>query len=143
MDVLLEIKRDPMYRKPRPVLANPNSQFVDHYCAFHDTTGHRIEACISLRILIERFIENGKLVRFLANQRVLPDPGHGNRHREDYNRFHQDRSNPRIDRDRDQERAGEPERRPDPRAEWERTRSRVKPAPQENHTISGGFGGGG
>jgi hypothetical protein len=29
MDVLLEIKRDPMYRKPRPVLANPHSQYAD------------------------------------------------------------------------------------------------------------------
>jgi len=62
MDVFLEIKRDPMYRKPRPVLVNPNSPYADQYCAFHDTTRHRTEACISLRILIERFIENGKLV---------------------------------------------------------------------------------
>lgn len=38
MDVLLEIKRDPMYRKPRPVLMNPNSPYADQYCAFHDTT---------------------------------------------------------------------------------------------------------
>jgi hypothetical protein len=29
MDVLLEIQRDPMYRKPRPVLANPHSQYAD------------------------------------------------------------------------------------------------------------------
>jgi hypothetical protein len=62
MDVLLEIKRDPMYRKPRLVLINPNSPYADQYCTFHDTTGHHTKACISLRILIERFIENGKLV---------------------------------------------------------------------------------
>jgi hypothetical protein len=62
MDVLLEIKRDPMYRKPWPVLVNPNSPYADQYCASHDTTGHRTEACISLKILIEHFIENGKLV---------------------------------------------------------------------------------
>jgi hypothetical protein len=67
MDVLLEIKRDPTYRKPRPVLANPHSRYADQYCAFHDTTGHRTEACISLRLLIERFIENGKLVHFLVD----------------------------------------------------------------------------
>ncbi|XP_062155172.1 uncharacterized protein LOC133863226 [Alnus glutinosa] len=41
MDVLLEIKRDLMYRKPRPVLINPNSLYADQYCAFHNTTGHR------------------------------------------------------------------------------------------------------
>jgi hypothetical protein len=29
MDVLLEIKQDPMYRKPRPVLANPYSRYAD------------------------------------------------------------------------------------------------------------------
>jgi len=89
MDVLLEIKRDPMYRKPRPVLVNPNSPHADQYCAFHDTTGHRTEACISLRLLIERFIENGNLVRFLADQRIQQDPRHDNHPQENYNRFHQ------------------------------------------------------
>jgi hypothetical protein len=147
MDVLLEIKRDPMYWKPRPVLVNPNSPYADQYCAFHDTTGHRTEACISLRLLIERFIENGKLVRFLTDQRIQQDPGHGNRPQENYNRFHQNRNNPRNDRGRDQERGREPERRPDPRFVRERSRSRARPAPQENlqeiQTISGGFGGGG
>jgi hypothetical protein len=147
MDVLLEIKRDPMYRKPRPVLVNPNSPYADQYCALHDTTGHRTEACISLRLLIERFIENGKLVCFLADQRIQQDPGHDNRPHENYNRFHQNRSNPRNDRGRDQERGREPERRPDPQFARERSRSLARPAPQENlpeiQTISGGFGGGG
>jgi hypothetical protein len=146
MDVLLEIKRDPMYQKPRPILVNPNSPYADQYCAFHDTTGHRTEACISLRILIERFIENGKLVRFLANQRILPNPGHGNPPQENYNRFHQNQNNPRNDRGKDQERGREPERRPDPQVARERSKSRAQPAPQENlpeiQTISRGFGGG-
>jgi hypothetical protein len=108
VDVLLEIKRDPMYRKPRQVLMNPNSPYADQYCAFHDTTGHRTEACISLRLLIERFIENGKLVRFLADQRIQQDPRHGNRPQENNNRFHENRNNPRNDRGRDQERGREP-----------------------------------
>jgi hypothetical protein len=132
-----------MYRKPRPVLVNPNSPYADQYCAFHDTIGHRTEACISLRILIECFIENGKFVRFLANQRILPDPGHGNRPREDHNRFQQNQNNLRNDR----ERAKEPERRLDLRVARERSMSQARPAPQENlleiHTISGGFRGGG
>jgi hypothetical protein len=147
MDVFLEIKRDPMYRKPRPVLVNPNSPYADQYCAFHDTTRHRTEACISLRILIERFIENGKLVWFLANQRILPDPTHGNRPREDHNRFHQNQNNPWNDRERERERAREPEHRPDPWVARERSRSQAHPSPQENlleiYTIAGGFGGGG
>ncbi|XP_062177089.1 uncharacterized protein LOC133882022 [Alnus glutinosa] len=130
MDVLLEIKRDPTYRKPRPVLANPHSRYADQYCAFHDTTGHRTEACISLRLLIERFIENGKLVRFLADQRIQQNPEHGNRPHQ--NRFHQDQNNPRDDRGRNQERGREPERRPE----------RQENLP-EIQTISGGFGGGG
>jgi len=147
MDVLLEIKRDPVYRKLRPVLVNPNSPYEDQYCAFHDTTGHRTEACISLRILIERFIENGKLVRFLANQMILPNPKHGNRPREDHNQFHQNQNNPRNDRERDWERAKELVCMPDPRDARERSRSQARLAPHENlpeiHTISGGFGGGG
>jgi hypothetical protein len=146
MDVLLEIKRDPMYRKPRPVLVNPNSPYADQYCAFHDTTGHRTEACISLRLLIERFIENGKLVCFLVDQRIQQNPEHGNRPQKNYNRF-QNRNNPQNDQGRDQERGREPERRPDPRFARERSRSRARPVPQENlpeiQTISGGFGGGG
>ncbi|XP_062155166.1 uncharacterized protein LOC133863216 [Alnus glutinosa] len=124
MDVLLEIKRDPMYRKPRSVLVNPNSPYADQYCVFHDTTGHRTEACISLRLLIERFIENGKLVRFLSDQRIQQDPGHGNRPQENYNQFHQNRNNPRNDRGRDQERGREPERRPDPRGGGESNSAR-------------------
>jgi hypothetical protein len=146
MDVLLEIKRDPMYRKPRLVLVNPNSPYADQYCAFHDTTGNRTEAYISLRILIERFIENGKLVQFLANQRILQNPEHGNRPWEDHNWFHQNQNNPRNDQERDRERAKEPERRPDPWDALERSRSWARPVPQENlseiHTISGGFKGG-
>jgi hypothetical protein len=147
MDVLLEIKQDPMYRKPRPVLVNPNSPHADQYCAFHDTTGHRTEACISLRLLIERFTENGKLVHFLADQRIQQFSRHGNRPQENYNRFHQNRNNPWNDRGRDQERGKKPECRPDPRFARERSMSRARPAPQENlpkiQTISGGFGGGG
>ncbi|XP_062165055.1 uncharacterized protein LOC133871643 [Alnus glutinosa] len=84
MDVLMEIKRDSMYQKPRPMLPNP--QFTDQYCAFHDITGHRTEVCISLRILIERFIENGKLVRFFADQRSQANLPRDNRPREDQQR---------------------------------------------------------
>ncbi|XP_062147680.1 uncharacterized protein LOC133856606 [Alnus glutinosa] len=141
MDVLMKIKRDLRYRKPRPVLVNLNLPYADQYCAFHDTTGHRTEACITLIILIEHFIENGKLVRFLANQRILPNPEHDNRPREDHNRFHLNQNNPRNDR----ERAREPERRPDPRDARERSRSHARLALQENlpeiHTIYRGFGG--
>jgi hypothetical protein len=76
---------------------------------------------LSLRLLIERFIENGKLVRFLADQRIQQDPGYDNHPQENYNRFHQNGNNPRNDRGRDQERGKEPERRPDPRFTQERT----------------------
>jgi hypothetical protein len=143
MDVLMKIKRDLRYRKPKPVLVNPNLPYADQYCAFHDTTRHRTEACITLIILIERFIENGKLVRFLANQRILPNPEHDNRPWEDHNWFHLNQNNPRNDRERDRERAREPECRPDPRDARERSRSHARLAPQENlpeiHTIYRGF----
>jgi hypothetical protein len=62
----MEVKRDPSYQKPRPILGKPPTRLVDKYCAFHDYNGHITKGCISLRFLIEKFIENGKLVRVLV-----------------------------------------------------------------------------
>jgi hypothetical protein len=105
MDVFMEIKRDLAYRRPRPILSQPNSQFADQYCAFHDATEHRTEACISLRILIELFIENGKLVWFLVDQRNPTNPECDNHPREEYNRVHQNQGNLQDDWERPYDRA--------------------------------------
>ncbi|XP_059455126.1 uncharacterized protein LOC132185359 [Corylus avellana] len=62
----MEIKKDPEYRRPPEAPQNQNS---DRYCEFHEVNGQYTEGCIALRHLIEKFIENGKLVRFLGKQR--------------------------------------------------------------------------
>jgi hypothetical protein len=68
-EVLMELKKDPNYQRPRPIPGNPPPLLADKYCAFHESYGHLTEQCVSLRQLIEKFIENGKLIRFLVNER--------------------------------------------------------------------------
>jgi hypothetical protein len=92
--------------------------------------------------LIEKFIENGKLVQFLVNER--------NQHERDQYprpRREEDRNERRNYQPRQEERRGRStEPTPRPRGE-ERSRSRARVEQQGNlpiiHTISGGFGGGG
>jgi hypothetical protein len=71
-EVLAAIKTDPMYEKPAEMVGTPHPRSADRYCAFHESKGHSTETCRSLRALIEKFIRNGKLVRFLAGQRGPP-----------------------------------------------------------------------
>jgi hypothetical protein len=54
--VLMEVKKDPTYQKPRPLTTKPPPRLTDRYCAFHDSYGYYTEGCISLRLLIEKFI---------------------------------------------------------------------------------------
>ncbi|XP_059431557.1 uncharacterized protein LOC132165069 [Corylus avellana] len=65
-EVLMEIKKDSRYRRPPRAPQNQNS---DHYYEFHEVNGHYTKGCIALRHLTENFIKNGKLVRFLGEQR--------------------------------------------------------------------------
>jgi hypothetical protein len=67
--VLTAIKRDPMYEKPTEIIGTPNPRTARRYCAFHESKGQSTETYRSLRALIEKFIENGKLVHFLVTQR--------------------------------------------------------------------------
>jgi hypothetical protein len=68
-EVLMEIKRDLEYRRPPRIPGNPPQRNEDKYCGFHEQRGHLIKGCITLRLLIEELIKNGKLVRFLGEQR--------------------------------------------------------------------------
>ncbi|XP_062170604.1 uncharacterized protein LOC133876353 [Alnus glutinosa] len=61
-EVLMELKKDPNYQRPRPIPGNPPRRLAHKYCVFHDSYCHLTEQCVSLRQLIEKFIENGKLV---------------------------------------------------------------------------------
>jgi len=144
-EVLMELKKDPNYQKPRPIQGNPPPYLAHKYCAFHDSHGHLTEQCVSLRQLIEKFIENGKLVRFLANERNQQERDHYPRPRREEDRDNRRNYQPRQDERR--ERSREPAPRPRRDERRERSRSRPRGAQQGNipiiHTISGGFGGGG
>jgi hypothetical protein len=144
-EVLMELKKDPNYHRPRPILGDPPPRLAHKYCAFHDSYGHLTEQCVSLRQLIEKFIENGKLVRFLVNERnqqerdQYPQP----RREEDQN----ERRNYRPRQEESRGRSREPAPRPRGEERRERSWSRARVEQQGNlpiiHTISGGFGGGG
>jgi hypothetical protein len=144
-EVLMELKKDPNYQGPRPIPKNPPPHLAHKYCAFHDSRGHLTEQCISLRQLIEKYIENGKLVRFLANERNQQEQDHYPRQMRE-----KDRDNRRNYQPRQEERRGrsrDPAPRPQRDLRRERSRSGPRRAQQGNipiiHTISGGFGGGG
>jgi hypothetical protein len=141
----MELKKDPNYQRSRPIQEDPPPRLAHKYCAFHNSYGHLIEQCVSLRQLIEKFIENGKLVRFLVNERNQQE-------RDQYlwPRREEDRNERRNYQPRQEERRGrsrEPAPRPRGEERRERSRSRARVEQQGNppiiHTISGGFGGGG
>jgi hypothetical protein len=64
----MEIKRDPTFWEPQKIPSNPLYRNADKYCDFHKQVGHHTEGCITIRLLIEEFIKNDKLVRFLGEQ---------------------------------------------------------------------------
>jgi hypothetical protein len=68
-EVLMELKKDPHYQRPAPIPGNLPPCLAHNYCAFHDSYGHMTEQCVSLRQLIEKFIDNSKLVLFLVDER--------------------------------------------------------------------------
>jgi hypothetical protein len=69
LEVFMEIKSDPTFQEPQKIQGNPPYRNAGKYCDFHKQVGHHNEGCITLRLLIEEFIKNGKMVRFLGEQR--------------------------------------------------------------------------
>lgn len=63
LEVLVEIKRDPAFREPQKIPGNPLYMNACKYCDFHKQASHYTEGCVTLRLLIEESIKNGKLVR--------------------------------------------------------------------------------
>jgi hypothetical protein len=58
-EVLMEIKKDPLYERPYPLHnKSVREENRNKFCAFHDARGHVTEECRHLRILIEKFIKN-------------------------------------------------------------------------------------
>ncbi len=68
-EVLMEIQKNPTFQRPTPIPGVLPPRLANKFCAFHDSYGHLNEQCVSLRQLIEKLIENGKLVRFLVSER--------------------------------------------------------------------------
>jgi hypothetical protein len=67
-EVLMEIKKDPQYERPYPLHnKHVREENRNKLCAYHDARGHVTEECRNLRILIEKFIKNGKLLRFIVD----------------------------------------------------------------------------
>jgi hypothetical protein len=87
-EVMMVIENGPAFQRPKPLLGIPPARLVDKYCAFHDCYGHLTEQCISLRQLIEKFIKNGKLVRFLVGEKRHQDRAQAPRPREEEERRH-------------------------------------------------------
>jgi hypothetical protein len=81
-EVFMEIKRDPAFREPQKIPSNPPYRNADKYCDFYKQAGHYTEGCVTLRLLIEEFIKNDKLVRLLGEQRNQPGNNRTRNHRD-------------------------------------------------------------
>ncbi|XP_059453507.1 uncharacterized protein LOC132184045 [Corylus avellana] len=121
-EVLIEIRRGPNFKWPTRMKGLASKRDHTKFCQYHNEVSHLIKECVSLRQEIESFIRNGKLVRFLADERdrgrdhqqPLPlegnreavggrdqRPRHGNGSRDDryVDPAHNQQAKPRNDRD--------------------------------------------
>jgi hypothetical protein len=85
-ELMMVIEKDPAFQRPKPLPGVPPAHLADKYYGFHNCYGHLTEQCISLRQLIEKFIENGKLVWFLVSKRNHQDRARALRPREEEER---------------------------------------------------------
>lgn len=121
-EVLMEIKKDPQYERPYPLHNKYAKEENRHkFCTFHDPRGHVTEECRNLRVLIEKFIKNEKLLCFIADNQGQPRQNQGSQQHQEQEPRCRDRSPPKH---QDHERDG---RREEPRREEphrERSKSR-------------------
>jgi hypothetical protein len=147
----MEIKRDPQYEKPYPLHnKHVKEENRNKFCAFHNARGHITEECRNLRILIEKFIKNGKLLHFIEDNQGQPRQNQESQRHQDQEPRHRDRF-PQKHQENHRERRREEPRREGPRRNRSRSNSRSKrghdprnePVIADIRTIFGGFGGGG
>jgi hypothetical protein len=50
--------------------SDPYKRDHNKFCEYHGDHGHSTENCMVLRWKIENFVRNGRLVRFLAQERI-------------------------------------------------------------------------
>jgi hypothetical protein len=67
--VFSAIKGDPAFRWSQKMKTDPFKRDQSKLCEYHANHGHLTEDCISLCREIEIFIQNGRLVRFIAEER--------------------------------------------------------------------------
>jgi hypothetical protein len=142
----MKIKRDPQYERPY-ILHNKyvKDENRHKFCAFHYARGHVTEECRNLRILIEKFIKNGKLLHFIADNQGQPRQNQESRGHQDQEPRRRDRSPQKHREDRWERRREEPRRdRSRSKSRGARGRDpRNEPVIADIQTIFGGFGGGG
>ncbi|XP_062170506.1 uncharacterized protein LOC133876236 [Alnus glutinosa] len=118
-EILMEIRKVPGYKDPSPIKGRPLPHNRHKYCHYHDSYGHWTNTCFARKEMIEKYIADGKLTRFLGKRK---DP---------MGKHPPDRGNVQAKK--------APQR--------ERSRSRGRQDGPEDffeiQTIAGGFGGGG
>jgi hypothetical protein len=67
---LTAIKGDPAFRWPPKMRTDPYKWNRNKFCEYHEDHGHSTEDYMSLHREIENFVRNGKLVKFLAQERI-------------------------------------------------------------------------
>jgi hypothetical protein len=148
-EILMEIIKDPSYKDPSPIKGRPHPRNRHKYCHYHDSFGHWTNTCIALKEMIEKYIADGKLTRFLGKRedlttRLPPERPAGGQSsggrdvRPARPPYHHERR---------------PARRPDGDFQAERARQRDRSRSRgrqdgpgdfpEIQTIAGGYGGGG
>jgi hypothetical protein len=114
--------------------ADPFKRDRSKFCEYHADHGHLTEDCISLCREIDVFIHNGKLVRFLAQERGREANNQGRREGLGQTERYREEAPRRGRRDRKEgQRNVREEHQPHPNQEMVR----------EIHTISGGIASGG
>jgi hypothetical protein len=72
-EILMEIRKDPGYKDPSPIKGQPPPHNRHKYCHYDDSFGHYTDNCISLKKMIEKYIADGKLKRFLGKRESSSD----------------------------------------------------------------------
>lgn len=70
-EILMEIRKDPNYKDPSPIKGQPLPHNRYKYCHYHDSFGHWTNTCIALKEIIEKYIADGKLARFIGKREDL------------------------------------------------------------------------
>ena len=65
----MAIKGDPAFRWPPRMKTDPFKRDRSKFCEYHGDHGHSTKDCMVLLRDIKVFVKNGKLLRFLAQER--------------------------------------------------------------------------